>query len=113
MAVRNDGVTVVGSATCTKPLLIHWASCDVEDATCTVIERALARVPHHFGFCTNSTVDPDTDPILNGPPDRSMDGFTVEQLGSQPVFCITCAGSRSLNSICQSANVFLNLTVTV
>ena len=45
------------------------------------MERALAGVPHHFGFCTSLIVCADTEPILNGPPDRSMAGFTVEQLG--------------------------------
>ena len=77
------------------------------------MERALAGVPHHFGFCTSVIVWPDTDPILNGPPDRSMAGLTVEQLGFHPVFSITCAGTRLSKSICQSANVVLNFTVTV
>ena len=80
---------------------------------CTVIERALAGDPHHFGFCTSLIVEPDTDPISNGPPDKSMLGLTVEQFGFQPTFSITCAGNRSEKSICQSANVFLNFTVTV
>ncbi len=42
-----------------------------------------------------------------------MLGLTVEQLGFQPTFSITCAGNRLEKSICQSANVFLNFTVTV
>ena len=53
ICVRNPGVTVAGSATCTYPDAIHWASCSVDDATWTVMERALAGVPHHFGFCTS------------------------------------------------------------
>src|SRR6516165_10442724 len=101
--VRKDGVTVVGSATCTKPELIHWASSAVEEATYTVIERALAAVPHHLGFCTNFTVEPVTEPIMKGPPERSMARSTVEHVGSQPTFSMTWAGNRSLNSLCQSA----------
>ena len=55
----------------------------------------------------------DTAPILNGPPERSMAGLTVVQAGFQPTFSITWAGSRLSKSICQSAKVLLNLTVTV
>ena len=75
--------------------------------------RALAGVPHHLGFCTRVIAWGVTDVILNGPPDRSMSGFTVVQLGFQPVFSITWAGTRLAKSICQSANVVLNFTVTV
>ena len=42
-----------------------------------------------------------------------MAGSTVEQLGFQPTFSITWAGTRLAKSICQSANVVLNFTVTV
>ncbi len=92
---------------------IHWASWSVDAATCTVIERALAGVPHHLGFCTSSMVGPDTAPILNGPPDRSMAGSTVVQLGLHPTFSITWAGTRFAKSICQSAKIVLKVTVTV
>src|SRR5579872_5825320 len=47
---RNDGVKEAGSATCTTPARTHWASCAVEDATCTATPLALATTPHHFGF---------------------------------------------------------------
>ncbi len=112
-SVRKDGVTVVGSATCTIPLLIHDASCAVDEARWTVIDFELAGVPHHFGFCTSLMVEIETDAISNGPPDRSMLGLTVEQFGFQPTFSMTCAGSRFEKSICQSANTVLNFTVTV
>ncbi len=42
-----------------------------------------------------------------------MAGLTVAQLGFHPVFSITWAGTRLSKSICQSANVVLNFTVTV
>src|SRR5580704_3669718 len=42
-----------------------------------------------------------------------MLGLTVEQFGLQPTFSMTCAGNRLAKSICQSANGFLNFTVTV
>ncbi len=106
-------MTVLGSATCTYPDAIHWASCSVDDATWTVMERALAGVPHHFGFCTSVIVWADTDSDLERPPERSMAGLTVEQVGFHPVFSITWAGTRLSKSICQSANVVLNFTVTV
>jgi hypothetical protein len=77
------------------------------------MERALEGVPHHLGFCTSCIAWPDTEPISKGPPDRSMAGSTVEQLGFHPTFSITCAGRRSPNSICQSAKVVLNFTVTM
>ena len=50
---------------------------------------------------------------MNGPPDRSMVGSTVVQDGFQPTFSMTWAGTRLANSICQSAKVVLNFTVTV
>ena len=111
--VRNDCVTVVGSATCTYPEATHWASCAVDDAMWTVMERALAGVPHHLGFCTRVIVEGATEPILKGPPDRSMSGFTVGQFGFHPTFSMTWAGTRLSKSICQSAKVVLNFTVTV
>src|SRR6185437_8650813 len=112
-SVRNDGVTVAGSATCTNPRLIHDASSPAEVARCTVTDLALARAPHHFGFCTSLMDEFDTEAISNGPPDRSMPGLTVGQFGFQPTFSITCAGRRFAKSFCQSANTVLNLTVTV
>ena len=42
-----------------------------------------------------------------------MAGFTVMQFGFHPTFSITWAGTRLSKSICQSANVVLNFTVTV
>src|SRR6516164_6936161 len=117
IAVRRSGESRAPSelamSSCTKPELIHWASSAVEEATYTVIERALAAVPHHLGFCTNFTVEPVTEPIMKGPPERSMARSTVEHVGSQPTFSMTWAGNRSLNSLCQSAYVLSNLTVTV
>ena len=77
------------------------------------IDLALAGVPHHFGFCTRVMACGVTVPSMNGPPDRSMSGSTVVQAGFQPTFSITCAGTRLANSICQSAKVVLNFTVTV
>ena len=74
---------------------------------------ALAGVPHHFGFCTRVIAWGVTVPILNGPPDRSMAGSTVVQAGFHPTFSMTCAGTRLAKSICQSAKVVLNFTVTV
>ena len=79
----------------------------------TVMERALAGVPHHLGFCTSVIVWGETEAILNGPPERSMAGFTVVQVGFHPTFSITWAGTRLAKSICQSAKVVLNFTVTV
>ena len=111
--VRKPGVTVAGCATSTYPDANHWASSSVEDATWIVMERALAGAPHHFGFRTSWIVWPETDPILKGPPERSIAGFTVGQNGSHPTFSITWAGTRLSKSICQSANVVLNFTVTV
>ena len=61
---------------------------------CTVMERALAGVPHHFGFWTSVIVDAETDPILKGPPDRSALATTVVQMGFHPIFANTCAGTR-------------------
>jgi hypothetical protein len=61
---------------------------------CTVMERALAGVPHHFGFCTRVIVDGVTEPSLKGPPDRSALGTIVVQTGFHPIFANTCAGTR-------------------
>ena len=79
----------------------------------TVMERALAGVPHHRGFCTSRIVCGETEAILKGPPERSMAGFTVRQVGFHPTLSITWAGTRLSKSICQSAKVVLNFTVTV
>ncbi len=77
------------------------------------MDLALAGVPHHFGFCTRVMAVGVTVPSMKGPPDRSMFGSTVVQAGFQPTFSITWAGTRLANSICQSAKVVLNFTVTV
>ncbi len=42
-----------------------------------------------------------------------MAGSTVVQVGFHPTFSMTWAGSRLAKSICQSAKVVLNFTVTV
>ena len=42
-----------------------------------------------------------------------MAGSTVGQLGFHPTFSMTWAGMRLSKSICQSAKVVLNFTVTV
>ena len=42
-----------------------------------------------------------------------MAGSTVGQLGFHPTFSMMWAGTRLSKSICQSAKVVLNLTVTV
>ena len=76
---------------------------------CTVMDLALAGVPHHFGFWTRRMVEPETEPILKGPPDRSIAGFTVGQVGLQPTFSITWAGTRLSKSDFQSAKRVLEL----
>ncbi len=81
-----------------------------------MIDLALAGVPHHFGFCTSLIVEPRHRPDLEGPArevDARADGASSCGFQPTPTFSITCAGSRLAKSICQSANVFLNFTVTV
>ncbi len=80
---------------------------------CTVMDLALAGVPHHLGFWTRRMVEAETESILKGPPERSIAGSTVAQLGLQPTFSITWAGTRLLNKDFQSPKLFLNFTVTV
>ena len=79
----------------------------------TVMRREFGFVPHHFGLACSTMLCADTLAIRNGPPERSMAGFTVVHAGFHPAFSMMWAGKRLANSICQSANGVRKTTVTV
>ena len=110
---RNAGVRSSGRATCTWLVRTHCASCVPSDAMSTVMRREFGFVPHHFGLARSTMLCADTLAIWNGPPERSMAGFTVVQAGFHPVFSMMWAGKRLAKSICQSANGVRKTTVTV
>ena len=103
----------LGRATCTWSLLTHWASWVLSAAMSTSMRREFGFVPHHLGLARNTMPCAVTLAIRNGPPERSMAGFTVVQAGFHPVFSMMCAGNRSEKSISQSANGVRKITVTV
>ena len=80
----------------------------------TVMDLALAGVPHHFGFCTR-VMRLGRHRAEHERPARQVDrpGRPSCRPGSSPTFSMTWAGTRLANSICQSAKVVLNFTVTV
>ncbi len=81
---------------------------------CTVIDLALAGVPHHFGFCTSRMVEPETDAISKGPPERSMPGLTVGA-GGVPAHLLHDVRRHEVGEERSASrrSVFLNFTVTV